>query len=70
MRLGSEFRVVLEVFQPLACRGKKRLNSGISGWISGEEAVSLLLRIALEWVIVSPGSTPLFLLSFPPENAL
>ena len=46
MRLGDEFRVVLGVFQPLVRRGSKRLNSGISGWISGEEAVSLLLRIA------------------------
>ena len=57
VRLGSEFRVVLEVFQPLVRRGSKRLNSGVSGWISGEETVSLLLGIA------SPIVSPLWMIS-------
>ena len=44
-RLGSGFRVVPEVFQPLVRRGKKRRRSGVLWWISEEEWVTLSLGI-------------------------
>ena len=66
MTLGSEFQVVLEVFQPLVRRGSKRLNSGISGWISGKKRLSLAAQDRFGMGLLSPDElSPLLLMNSP-----